>query len=383
MNSLQILIVFNILLVVSALGTHLWKGTFRNPSFDKVLTGILILVLFHLGYVLTSKLYFSQDNWIEDSAPFGLMYGPFIYFLLQSYRKGCLSRKSILIHLLPFFLFSVIQIYFLAIGLDSQSDAASIYMRILYTLIPTSFVIYAIWGFRQLSQFPEKIKALFHFFLLCIMILLLVVAVYFFNVSLDTKKPMIDTGSDMGGMMLYSFLSLGNIFLLFLLGRKNSVPEIVVSQANNPIPAEEDHLSQEPVKPTASYEKSSLTPEVLILYEQKLDQYMDTHDLWKDHELKLDILADKLKIQRHHLTQVLSFRKGKNFNSYINEMRVDHVCKLMKEKKEDVSLADIGYMSGFNSKSTYYRWFKTIKNMTPAQYYETLNDSADNPSSGR
>src|SRR5690625_2053755 len=191
------------------------------------------------------------------------------------------------------------------------------------------------------------------------MILLLVVAVYFFNVSLDTKKPMIDTGSDMGGMMLYSFLSLGNIFLLFLLGRKNSVPEIVVSQANNPIPAEEDHLSQEPVKPTASYEKSSLTPEVLILYELKLDQYMDTHDLWKDHELKLDILADKLKIQRHHLTQVLSFRKGKNFNSYINEMRVDHVCKLMKEKKEDVSLADIGYMSGFNSKSTYYRWFKT------------------------
>src|SRR5690625_5304504 len=152
MNSLQILIVFNILLVVSALGTHLWIGTFRNPSFDIVLIGVLVLVLFHLSYVLSSKHYFSQDNWIEDSAPFGLMYGPFIYFFLQSYRKGCLSRKSILIHLLPFFLFSVIQIYFLAVGLASQSDAASIYIRILYTLIPTSFVFYVLCGFRQLFQ---------------------------------------------------------------------------------------------------------------------------------------------------------------------------------------------------------------------------------------
>src|SRR5690625_7991558 len=188
------------------------------------------------------------------------MYGPFIYFLLQSYRKGCLSRKSILIHLLPFFLFSVIQIYFLAIGLDSQSDAASIYMRILYTLIPTSFVIYALWGFRQLSQVPEKIQALFHFFLLCIMILLLVVAVYFFNVSLDTKKPMIDTGSDMGGMMLYSFLSLGTIFLLFLLVSKNSVPCTMFSHAKILTLTYEALLSKALVIPTTCYVNSSLPP---------------------------------------------------------------------------------------------------------------------------
>src|SRR5690625_6217532 len=103
MNSLQILIVFNILLVVSALGTHLWKGTFRNPSFDKVLTGVLVLVLFHLSYVLSSKLYFSQDNWIEDSAPFGLMYGPFIYFFLQSYRMGFFLWIKILLTLFSFF----------------------------------------------------------------------------------------------------------------------------------------------------------------------------------------------------------------------------------------------------------------------------------------
>lgn len=377
MNSLQILIVFNILLVVTALGIHLRKRTFRNPARDKVLTGILILMFFHLNYVLISKLYFSKDNWVEDSAPFGLMYGPFIYFLLQSYRWGRLSNKSVLTHLSPFIIFWGIQIYLLVIGLDSQSDIASLYMRILYTLIPTSFVIYAIWGFRTLARIPGKMKALFHLFLVCTMIILLVIAVFFFNYSLNIEKPMIDSGVDMGGMLLYSFLSLGTIFLLFLLVRKNSDPRSRVSPENNSSFAEEENSALEHVKPAASYEKSSLSQEVLLLYEQKLDQYMEAHDLWKNHELKLDVLADKLKIQRHHLTQVLSLRKGKNFNSYINEMRVDHVCKLMKEKKEDVSIADIGYMSGFNSKSTYYRWFKTIKDMTPAQYYESLNESVD------
>src|SRR5690625_7654022 len=108
----------------------------------------------------------------------------------------------------------------------------------------------------------------------------------------------------MGGIMLYTFLALGTKFLLFLLVRKNSVPGKMVSHAKNPTLAEEDHLSQALVKPAASYEKSSLTPEILILYEQKLDQYMDTHDLWKDHVMKLDILAANYKNQSHNHTQV-------------------------------------------------------------------------------
>src|SRR5699024_187331 len=105
-----------------------------------------------------------------------------------------------------------------------------------------------------------------------------------------------------------------------------------------------------------------------------LDQYMKNREVWKNHDLRLDILADEMKMQRHHITQVLSVQKGKNFNFYVNEMRIQHACRLIEEgKNDDVSLVDIGYMSGFNSKSTFYRWFREIKNMTPAQYLEKLH----------
>lgn len=372
MNSLQILVLINIFITASALGIHLQKGRMKNRALDRTITGALVYVLSHLTYVLISKLYFSEDNWVEDSAPFGLVYGPLFYFALFSYCNGHLSRIKVVRHCLPYLTFLVIQIYLLLIGLNSGSFTAGVYMRILYTLIPVSFFFYGVLGYRIVKQSGRKLNAFFYLFFVCNLILLLVIAVFFLTASLDMNRPIIDSGVDMGGMMIYSFFAAGMTTLLLFIIQRTSTPG--VAGLNPERTAGMDGSGDGVLKSPAAYEKSSLTADVLLNYEQKLDQYMKNREVWKNHDLKLDILADEMKMQRHHITQVLSVQKGKNFNFYVNEMRIRHACRLIEEgKNDDVSLADIGYMSGFNSKSTFYRWFREIKNMTPAQYLEKLH----------
>jgi len=361
----------------TALFILLRRPTFENSVFTKTFARTLCMVLFHLTYVLISKLYFAEDNWIEDSAPFGLMYGPFIFFLLYSYWNERIPLKLVLLHLTPFLFFGVTQIYFLGSGISSEAATASLYMKFLYSLIPFSFLSYALWGFWFFAKINDKVRGLIYLLGLFNLSILVIVSFFFFNVVIDNEDLIVSSSRDkeIGGFLLYSFFALSLVVLIFVLYRKS----ILVSRQQtdvNPSPTESmtQLESDELEKSEPSYAKSSLSEDALRIYEVKLDHYVELHQPWKNHDLKLDLLADHLNIQRHHLTQVLNMRKGKNFNSFINEMRVNHVCELMEEKQEDVSLADIGFMSGFNSKSTFYRWFKEIKGMTPAQYYDRLDN---------
>lgn len=356
------------------------RPTFENTVFTKTFTRTLCMVLFHLTYVLISKLYFAEDNWIEDSAPFGLMYGPFIFFLLYSYWNQRIPLKLILLHLIPFIFFGVTQIYFLGSGMSSEAPGASLYMKLLYSLIPLSFLSYALWGFWFLTRINEKIRGLIYLFGFFNLSILVIVSFFFFNVVVDSEDLIVSPNRDteIGGLLLYSFFALSLVVLVFVLYRKSILTSRQQKDENSSqTGAVNEGEADDSEKSEPSYAKSSLSDDALRIYERKLDQYVELHQPWKNHDLKLDLLADYLNIQRHHLTQVLNTQKNKNFNSYVNEMRVDHVCELMKEKKEEVSLADLGFMSGFNSKSTFYRWFKEIKGMTPAQYYDHLNNQED------
>lgn len=377
MSSLQIIIVIDILLAVTALKFLFLRKTFENIVFRKTFIRTLFMVLFHLIYVLICKLYYSENNWIEDSAPFGLMYGPFLFFLLYSYWNQRLPLKLILLHLSPLFIFGVFHIYMLASGLSPHSSVASLYMQLLYSLIPVSFLSYALWGFWFLTKINKKIRGLIYLFGFFNLSILVIVSFFFFNVIANNEKLIVEANpeSEIGGLLLYSFFALSLIVLIFVFYRNSALS---LRQRSDPAAPEIDKESYATSETSSiaepSYSKSSLSDDKLLIYERKLDEYVELHQPWKNHDLKLDVLAEHMNIQSHHLTQVLNTQKSKNFNSYINEMRVQYVCELMEAKKEEVSLADLGFMSGFNSKSTFYRWFKEIKGMTPAQYYDQLND---------
>jgi AraC-like DNA-binding protein len=65
---------------------------------------------------------------------------------------------------------------------------------------------------------------------------------------------------------------------------------------------------------------------------------------------------------------VLNTSIGKNFFQFVNAYRVEEVKRMLVDPKNLYSIEAIGYECGFSSKSSFYKEFKRITGMTPAEY---------------
>jgi AraC-like DNA-binding protein len=109
-----------------------------------------------------------------------------------------------------------------------------------------------------------------------------------------------------------------------------------------------------------------------VAWVQKLEAVLTQEKLYKEQDLKLASLAQKISVTTHQLSQLLNENIGKSFSVYINEYRINEACNLIATDNR-LTLEAIGYEVGFNSKSTFYTAFRKVKGMTPASYKEQLS----------
>lgn len=118
---------------------------------------------------------------------------------------------------------------------------------------------------------------------------------------------------------------------------------------------------------TARLTAKKLSDEEVKLWLNKLEQLMHEKQVFRNPNLKLQDLAQELRLSPHQLSQFLNENLGKNFTQFINEYRIHEACKLL-ETDTLLSIEGIGDEVGFNSKSTFFSTFKKVKGMTPAKY---------------
>jgi len=101
-----------------------------------------------------------------------------------------------------------------------------------------------------------------------------------------------------------------------------------------------------------------------------LNSYRDRirAELWfLDPKLKLHSLAQKLGCKPKELSALINAAAGVNFNLFVNELRIEHAKKLLLSKPE-MSVLEVCFASGFNSKNAFNSCFKMISAMTPTEY---------------
>lgn len=116
------------------------------------------------------------------------------------------------------------------------------------------------------------------------------------------------------------------------------------------------------------YEKSGLKKEEARIYLEGLLEYMENKKPYLNGDLTIENLAKELKMQRHHLTQIINTLLNKNFFNFINEYRVKEAAKQLENNNDKKSVLEIAYNSGFNSKSVFNKIFKEYTGKTPSQY---------------
>jgi len=127
--------------------------------------------------------------------------------------------------------------------------------------------------------------------------------------------------------------------------------------------------SSDKISESKKYERSGLNDKTARAYQTKLQHYMESEKPYLDPELTIKDVAERLKISRHHITQVINEQLHKNFFMWINDYRVREVKqRLLDEKYAHLTIVAIAYDCGFNSKSTFNSIFKKETGKTPSEY---------------
>ena len=86
-------------------------------------------------------------------------------------------------------------------------------------------------------------------------------------------------------------------------------------------------------------------------------------------KLSLQELADQLSLSTNTLSRVINEGAGKSFNDLINEFRMEEIKqKLLDPGEENKTILSLAFDSGFQSKATFNRIFKSHEGMTPSQF---------------
>ncbi len=99
----------------------------------------------------------------------------------------------------------------------------------------------------------------------------------------------------------------------------------------------------------------------------RITRVMETDAPYRDADLSLQKLAHALGTESKRLSYHLHANLSLSFRSYINEWRLEAVCRDLLEHP-DRSILDIAFDNGFNSKSSFNTLFFKKYGMTPRDY---------------
>lgn len=108
-----------------------------------------------------------------------------------------------------------------------------------------------------------------------------------------------------------------------------------------------------------------------------LTKAMETDRLFLDPELTVDKVGQHTQLSPKLISAVLNQHLHRNFNSFINEYRVEEVKRrLLNPVYEHLTLTGIAFDCGFNSQATFQRTFKQLTGISPGEYASQQKNSS-------
>jgi len=122
------------------------------------------------------------------------------------------------------------------------------------------------------------------------------------------------------------------------------------------------------------YSRSGLTKGAAEELHRKLKQIIASEKIFKESELTLTDLSKKLGTHPNYLSQVINEKEGKNFYDYINTLRTEEFIKVITSpNNQKFTLLSLAFECGFNSKSSFNKYFRKVTGVSPSEYLQRLN----------
>jgi AraC-like DNA-binding protein len=99
----------------------------------------------------------------------------------------------------------------------------------------------------------------------------------------------------------------------------------------------------------------------------RLRELLELEKVYTDPELNITRVSEVLMISKHQLSEILNTKLKVDYKNFINSYRVREAKKLLIDKP-DITILQIAYAVGFNSKTAFYEAFTRDTSVTPTKY---------------
>jgi AraC-like DNA-binding protein len=123
---------------------------------------------------------------------------------------------------------------------------------------------------------------------------------------------------------------------------------------------------RERTRPHPAYQRARLADDDAAALEARIRAVMTEQKLYQRPGLTVSELADEAAATPHEVSQVLSTRLQRNFYTFVNEHRIEHVKSALETT--DRPVLDLAFEAGFQSKSTFNSAFRKATGMTPREF---------------
>lgn len=344
----------------------------KGKRLSNLLLGSLLAINIADGLLTYFRFYlqFPSLALIEDS--FILLYGPLVLFYSRSviYKNFKLTAK-VLFHGIPFvvlFILSLVGYHIQPSGQQQMIQSAIVEHSLpvgLYLMIAAIHVhifVYLFLSWREVNIYRTKIKDILSSiyrlnldwlsFMIYSLAFLLVLSFTNAIIPLTSFKGYFDAG-----------LVLVLVFLFFF------VNAIVIKGLKHP----EIFSGIDEPEVIQKYRGSTLTSEERDVIQAKLITLMINEKPFLNPEITLEDLSLRLSVPSKKLSQFLNETFRQNYFDFINSYRIEEAKRLIAESNDPkITVLEIMYQAGFNSKSSFNTLFKKKTGLTPSEYKKSV-----------
>ncbi len=369
LNSLSTIVIFQLLLLT----LFLFNSRKGKPLSNRLLAAFFLLLAINLsdGLLVYYGFYqrFPQLAHLEDG--FVFLLGPALYFYTRSMAYSHFRfRVKDLVHLMPFILFTIsFQIFYHLQPSDFQQVIQS---AVRQQQLPMGFYfsiiaiyahvgIYLVFAYREIISYQQQLQEKFShlgkrnldwllFVVLSVGVILILSFIYTL-LPLATRKWF-----DGGLMVVMGFIF---IFTNVIVWRALKQPEIFLG-------AEEELMKKK-------YAGSTLSETERKDGLAKLELLLASSKVFLNADITIEQLAESINLPSRKVSQIINENYKQNFFDFINSLRIQEAQRIMQESTDPkLTVLEIMYQSGFNSKSSFNTLFKKKTGQTPSEYRKHL-----------
>ena len=337
---------------------------------DYILISWLALISFQilLFYSFFNGLIYQYPKIIVGLSAIPLLHGVLVYFYTREMIGTLkLTTKTVALHLTPLILLSLLTIPFYLIPEERQLrlvngdfEGFRWYMYIKLVMIVVSGLAYSAASIFEVRRYRKRIKN------------------YLSNTDHLQLRWLEVLSAGIGAIWIVAlfmddfYISIGVILFVITIALF-SMNQLPVLYSNQLLSTPDKTSNSESEPSSEKYAKSGLDEGRLQTIIQKVECFMHSEKAFKNPELTLKELSEQTGIPSHQLSQAINSHHGKTFYTYINNLRLEEFLEMAQlPESQKYTYLSLAYDAGFNSKTTFNKYFKLTTGKTPTQYFSSI-----------